>query len=244
LSPPDIDRFASQPLPGIGSYLSGISRFATLGGVAMSTYLRDVGWASVVNGVIGISDLGMQVLEASRDDAALESRLDEPLEIIVRPDDPFSYVQLLREIGKLDDVLVVDPYLPSADLEMLVKYPNVKRVLTVDTDVAGERKAVRRTNLANILGAVGGRVELRMDKSRPKKVHDRLVLPRRGFALTMGASLGAFQTTALVRLSEPTSDLLRPNYEAIWRDAEHLDPTALPRVDFNLPASASESGEG
>lgn len=238
----ELDRYASEPLPGVGSMFSVVTRFSTLGGVNVAHYIQRVGWAVEVGGRLHISGTGAAVLVASGAVAPAQAAAIEPLEIVVRPDDPFTYVQMLREIAKLDDVMIIDPYLPSPDLEALVRYPNVKRVLTIDADVVGEKKSVRRTNLANVLGATDHPVELRVDKTTtPKRLHDRLVLPSRGSALTMGASLGALQPTALVHVGEGTTDVLRTHYEAIWATSEKLEPSQLPRSEPSAAEAAPEA---
>lgn len=134
-----------------------------------------------------------------------------------------TYARLLTEVDRLSDALVVDPYLPSQDLFLLLAIPEVKRVLTRDTGAAREQRDERRRRLAVALASQPGAV-LRFVDSGTRELHDRYVIPTVGSALMIGTSLGGTQVTVTVQLSADTTNLLRAHYESIWDASESLEP--------------------
>lgn len=146
------------------------------------------------------------------------------VEVVGRLSDPFAYAQLLTRIDDVADAMVIDPYLPPADLAVLLQLGSVRRVLTNDQNAAGLSKADRGQKLRIALGARPG-VELRFAPAKGNTLHDRLVLPRLGGeGMLLGASLGGSQLTVATRLSAESTSVLRAHYEVVWRDGTTAKP--------------------
>lgn len=146
------------------------------------------------------------------------------MEVVGRLNDPFAYAELLTRIDDVADAMVIDPYLPPADLAVLLQLGSVRRVLTNDQKAAGLEKADREQKLRIALGARPG-VELRLAPAKGNTLHDRLVLPRSGGeGMLLGASLGGSQLTVATRLSTEATSALRAHYDAVWRDGVRAEP--------------------
>lgn len=150
------------------------------------------------------------------------------LEVVGRAHDPVFYAKLLTEIGKLDDAILVDPYLPSNDLYSLLKLSNITRVLTnrgkERSTIAGEDTGKRVEAMALALGAFEKRPELRVQEPSVRELHDRVVLSKTGRGLMLGTSLGGKQITVVTHLTDDTTELLLSHYESLFGAASPVEP--------------------
>ncbi|WP_167050750.1 hypothetical protein [Salinibacterium sp. ZJ77] len=197
---------------------------------SVAEYLVETGLAIEHGGGLKLTKVGL-ALNSGLQTPEKRLALDQPLlEVVGRLEDPVVYARLLTEIDKLDGALVVDPYLPAADLLALLELPSVERVLSKDTWTKGVKRDARRRHLQLALGAKP-EVELRFLDSEIQELHDRLVLPRRGLGLMIGTSLGGTQVTVITHLSDDTTSLLRRHYEDLWQQAVPVAPIARGAVE-------------
>lgn len=222
--------YTEQPTSSLDQFLNPFRGARALAVASLSevssvaAYLTATGLAIEHGGGIKLTKSGL-ALWAGIDKRSLQRpSAQEVLEVVGRLEDPIVYAKLLTEIDKQERALVVDPYLPSADLLNLIELPGVERVLTRDTNVHGQKKDERRRHLAIALGARPD-VELRFLSQEVKELHDRLVLPTGvGAGLMIGTSLGGTQLTVVSHLSEDTTEVLRHHYELLWSRGEKLEP--------------------
>lgn len=229
----EVDRFARADPPR-ERYL-GLSRLAVyaLGrGFAegeIGRYLVDAGLARRHGSTDGveISAIGLGVLaaeDAGDHDTAGRFDASAPVEVVGRLTDAVVYAKLLIEINKLNEALLVDPYLLPSDLLQIVRLGNVKKVLTTDQSAGGISRAKRKGQLAIALGAAAESAELRFSATDKTELHDRVVLPISGQGIMIGTSLGGTQVTVITHLSEDNTVLLRKHYLPIFQAGENLDP--------------------
>lgn len=184
---------------------------------------------------VRVADVGRAFLAGAAKllDAA---QTDAVVEVVGHLDDPVTNARALIEIAKLEEPLLIDPYLPASALFDLLGHAEVRRVLAADPlpgrKIAGQTRDERRRDLGIVLSAYPD-AEVRLVEAEAKLLHDRLALPKAGAGLMIGASLGGAQLTVVSHLSEYTTGLLRAHYEDVWKGA---DPIAV--VD-SLDGSAS-----
>jgi len=244
----DVDKFARAEPPRngyFGASLSAVYGLAFGRGTPEGEVGRYIAEAGLVhrhlstNGV-EISDLGRGLLAATNENEQdPASRFDpaRPVEVVGRLSDPVVYARLLIEIQKLDEAILVDPYLPPDDLLQVVELGNVTKILTVDQDAAGIKRADRKSQLAIALGASQNGAELRLAADK-KDVHDRVALPLSGQGLMIGTSLGGTHITVITHLSEASTVLLRDHYLGVFRSAKKLEPVKkAPVADLSVAES-------
>ncbi|WP_348788452.1 hypothetical protein [Leifsonia sp. NPDC080035] len=230
----EVEAYASTPLPaGVMDYLGQAWGFNRQ--VNIVQYLTDAGFVIVVGREVHITPIGVAFCDATEElPSARKSVEAKPLEVVGRLEDPVTYAELLAEVDKCKDSLVVEPYIPPAEFASLLKLPEVKRVLTKETYIiqGGKRVSVtdRRRNLAI---ALGGRsdAELRVLPKEIKELHDRYVLPSSGSGLMVGTSLGGSQLTVVVHLSEDSTQTLLQHYDELWAKAEVVEPIGREALD-------------
>ncbi|UPL17332.1 hypothetical protein [Microbacterium aurugineum] len=148
------------------------------------------------------------------------------VEVVGRVSDPFTYAAVLTQIDSIPNSLVIDPYLQSRDLMVLLQLRHVERVLIRPARAHGVTQEARQHQLRIAVGARPD-VQLRAASGTPSELHDRVVLSRDGSqALFLGTSLGGTQMTVLTRVQGPTAAVLRDHYEALWQSAEDMAPIA------------------
>lgn len=189
-------------------------------------YLEDARLVTVVRGGAHLSDAGHALVKENQKRAFEDP--EEVLEVVGRARDPIFYAKLLTEIGKLEDALLVDPYLPASDLYSVLELRNVTRVLTNKgrgtRPIAGEQPQNRKEAMALALGAFEVRPELRMQNPEGRELHDRVVLPRSGQGIMLGTSLGGTQLTVVTHLTEDATEVLLRHYEQIFDSAFPVNP--------------------
>jgi len=188
---------------------------------------------------VRLSALGAAVL-AVHDSGSGDVSGTDRFDVVMSPGDPFDYVRLLAEFGKMAEPLLVDPYVPVEHLYALAKNRLVARVLTSDRKTAYDRKPPDRVlKLQGLVGAAHASeysFELRtVSGDSPSAIHDRLVLPTSGRGLMLGGSLGAKQPVSVVTLTEEMTKALLSLYEPHWNLATPVVPEVIP-PGFQGPA--------
>jgi hypothetical protein len=195
-------------------------------------YLIEVGWVESTARGIELTKLGRAVA-AGADGAPVAASGPTVVDIALDGNDPLAYAEFLVTLQRKArgaDMMLIDPYLPSAHVPLLLDSAGITRILTADVAVrdAGETSADRRKNFGLFLGARTGRAEIRLAKKGA--VHDRLVLPAKGTGIMIGRSLGGRQLTAVVELNDSLTSLLRANYELVWAESTDVPPADLAHV--------------
>lgn len=199
---------------------------------ALPRYLQDSGLAFLTAGRYALTPVGQAIVDAERGEQVRPGGVltDAPLEVVGRLDEPFTYALILSAIDKVDQALVVDPYMGSRELFSLARLPRLTRVLSKETGIKGEKKDDRTRQFAIAAGARDD-LGIRFVPPGNKELHDRLVIPSTGEALHLGSSLGGSQLTVMTLLSTATTDLLRDHYNELWDQAEAVEPIARAEVE-------------
>jgi len=215
----DIKRYALNPYRS--SDLIIVRRFPEFGKQPVVDYLEEMCWIEEEDeNAIGmrLSALGQTVLKALDE----EQEKAKPPEMVVLDDgNPLSYARLIREISRLDECMIADPYFRLESLEDVVAHTTCTRLLTSehigDTELDGLAIAVRD------LGAEGNRrVDARV--SSDKEFHDRFAIPPAGPVLFVGVSLGGIgkNFSIMGKISEPIASMIREKYEVFWAASNQL----------------------
>lgn len=220
-----------QPLHGLlegpGMTLGASALAYQIATSSVATYLLATGMAVEHGGGLRLSKVGRAFETGAERYSRSDTADGGKLEVVGRLEDPVVYARLLTEIDKLPESLVVDPYLPPADLLALLELPSVNRVLTKDASIKGQKQEDRRRHLAIGLGS-RPEVELRFLPAEMRELHDRHVLAGSGDegGLTIGTSLGGSQMTVITHLGVETTQVLRSHYDSLWERALPLEPIA------------------
>jgi hypothetical protein len=196
-------------------------------------YLVDVGWIESTSKGVELTKFGRAVA-SSADGESLQAAGRTVVNIALEGNDPLTYSQFLitlQRTGRGSDMMLIDPYLPSAHVPLLLDDAGVTHILTADSPVhdADESAAERKKNFGLALGArASDRFGIRLAKKGD--LHDRLVLPSKGTGLMIGRSLGGKQLTAVVELNDSMTSLLRAHYARMWDAAKPVPPTDLSHV--------------
>ncbi len=193
---------------------------------SVAEYLMTTGMAAEHGGGLRLTKVGRAFEIGVERHSSQGIHAEGKLEVVGRLEDPIVYAKLLTEIDKLSNSLVVDPYLPPADLFALLELPNVTRVLTKDASIKGQNEGDRRRHLAIALGS-RPEMAVRFLPTRMRELHDRLVLPGGDQGgLSIGTSLGGSQVTVITHLGIESTQVLRAHYDALWDQAVPLEPIA------------------
>jgi hypothetical protein len=170
----------------------------------------------------------IRYLDSRNDEPSAPSNNNELLLLVGKPSDPHFYAGVLSTLNNMDNVLLVDPYLAVADLNVVAQVGKVSRVLTGPRPVSdrGESRndtAARRVAL-RISAGTNSQMEVRISTA----IHDRYALPASGTGYMMGASMGSRKVTALVELSESATKKLLEEHSEIWSAAEDIEPIVAP----------------
>jgi len=215
----DIERYASNPYRS--SELNIIRHFSEIGKQSVVQYLEEMCWIEGEDeSAVGVhlSSLGRTVLKALND----EQEKTKPPEMVVLDDrNPLSYAGLIREISRLGECMLADPYLRLESLQDIVEHTSCTRLLTSkkigDKEVDGLAIAVRDLN------AKGNRV-IDARVSSDKEFHDRFAIPLAGPILFVGVSLGGIGKSFSVmgKIDDPIASMIREKYEAFWASSNAL----------------------
>ncbi|KQV07340.1 hypothetical protein [Leifsonia sp. Root112D2] len=234
-----VNAFVATPLPQSVLDRQLNSPFAALRDREIAQYLLKTGMAEDEerNDELSLTPVGLAFLRGLEKIESSGTSGESVLEVVGRLEDPITYSKLLTEIDKQPSALVIDPYLPSGDLLTLIELPSVKRVLTRDISIKGQKQEERKRHLAIALGA-RPEVELRFLPVEIKELHDRYVLPSSGEGLMIGTSLGGSQLTVVTHLGADSTDVLLKHYETLWEQATPLAP--IERLKVTEEENAAE----
>lgn len=185
-------------------------------------YLVRVRWLKFSDGFVEITSLGKAVLREAN--APLPpSDVGSTLEVVIDPDDPFAYAQLVSRISGFTDCMIVDPYLDLDQFITLSGISSVTKILTSNKN----SKSMAPVFVAGL--AAVPHLELRM--AEQKLLHDRIVIPSEGNALMLGSSLNSITRRFGVAtpLEETSSRLIRDEYNKIWKSSKPLQGPSAPK---------------
>jgi hypothetical protein len=182
----------------------------------MLDYLCRLRWVVTTDGRVGITALGKAVLREANSPLPA-SDVGSTLEVVIDPENPFAYAQLMSRIASFEECLVVDPYLDQDQLLTLATFPTVTRILT-----SNKNSKSKKPVFGIVLGSAP-HLEVRM--AEEKLLHDRIVIPSDGNALMLGSSLNAITRRFGVAtpLEETSSRLIREEYNKIWAAANVVE---------------------
>jgi hypothetical protein len=167
-------------------------------------------------------------LDSSDSELPTPAETNELLFLVGSPSDPRFYGAVLETLSKMESVLLVDPFLAVADLNVIAQVGKVDRILTGSQPVLdrGEKRNDLQACLVGlrIAGGINPHVDLRTSAG----IHDRYALPAKGKGYMIGASMGSKKVTALVELSEPATKKLLHEHSEIWSAAETIQPLSAP----------------
>lgn len=204
----------------------------------MLHYLCRVKWLSLQSGQVDITALGKSVLREAN--APLpDSNVSSTLEVIIDPENPFAYAQLMARIGSFDECMVVDPYLDQDQLLTLATFASVTRILTSNYD------SKKKAPAFGVVLASESAAHLQLRTVEPKLLHDRIVIPSEGSALMLGSSLNSIARRFGVAtpLEESSSRLILAKYNAIWEDATPIAPAQLEPA-YGITGATVDEGTG
>jgi hypothetical protein len=158
--------------------------------------------------------------------AEIEDEADQPKEILLAAADEWVLRDIIRTVRNSGECLIVDPYCREPQLNELVRYTPVTRVL-VGPVVAGE-------GFDLTLGRV--RPPRTLEVRVSDAIHDRHVIPDSGPVLAFGMSLngiGGKKPTIVVTLSADLSRAVRDTYNELSKTAVPWAPPveAEPKTD-------------
>jgi hypothetical protein len=202
-------------------------------------YLLQVRWVQESDGYVELTKLG-RAIAASSGNGALNHQPSPVINIALKGNDPLSYVAFLdaiQRVGGGSAVMLIDPYLPSKHVQLLMDDAGVNRVLTTDVAVSDvkESRAARTRAFGLLLGARKAR-GLEIKYAQKGTIHDRLVIPAKGTGLMMGRSLGGRQMTAVVELNDDLTRYFREIYTLAWSEAKAVTAIDLSHVEAEADA--------
>lgn len=165
--------------------------------------------------------LGLAVLQALDENQA---GAEAAVEVVLNPDDPLAYSQLIGRVAEAGTAMIVDPYFRLDQLMSIAAHTIVTRVLTSDRIGKGDRASladgIPRLTLARPF-------EVRI--AFYDRMHDRLIIPDAGQVQFLGTSLSGVgkKLTVTGPLSDVASDALRKYYDDLWAQAEPVGTAAL-----------------
>lgn len=180
-------------------------------------WLVRLGWLHHEDGdVVGITELGKAVL---RELEAKEREIDAPVEVVLDPEDPLSYAQLIGRVASHGKALLADPYFRLDQLLHILHRTSVTRILTSAKGKDGEsNRAALATAMATI--PVDRDFEIRFNDD----FHDRYVIPGQGSVDLIGTSLSGVgkKFSVVCAIQPPVADQIRKTYEELWANAKPL----------------------
>lgn len=198
-------------------------------------YLQRMKWLEPCAGSNGVrvTELGRALLHALRDDelAAPVEREGAAAAVVLRPDDPFVYVELTRALAAAGAGLLADPYFKADTLEWLVNATGIVRLLVGSLRTEQQRNVeYLRLTLAAMANTSGvDRLEVRA--SSAATFHDRVLVNGNGAVQMLGTSVTGVSRhlTTIVELPGVAAPVVREHVEELWRDAAPVNPAEIRR---------------
>lgn len=211
--------FASSTLTSWNAMMNALAGTAEkIGdGEKMSEYLFRVGWAERNDDGITPTPLGAAVLQALNA-PVVDVSSEDPVTVVIDPDDPLAYARVFGLIVSQDEGLVVDPYLDHKEFFELFEIASVTRILTSDRGLNSKRPIIEKA-----LASLDGRVQVRTLSE--KMLHDRFFIPNIGNVLVFGSSLNSLtrRPGVVTPLADITaSGAIREAYEKLWASASAI----------------------
>lgn len=196
----------------------------------MLDFMVRVQWMTSRAGEVDITPLGRSVLREANSPLP-ESDTGSTVEVVMDPNDPFAYAQLMAKITSFESCMIIDPYLDVEQLLTLANFHTVTRVLT------GTSKL---TQISPIFGLMADKVpHLAMRSLKQNELHDRFIIPARGCVYMLGSSLNSIAKRfgVATTLEAASSKLIAAHYDRMWAKA---DPVPDGR-DKEVGTSADET---
>ena len=220
---------------GITSALYGSGRRQV---ESMFSYLSRVQWIAEVDESVRITALGKAVLREANTPVP-DSDAASTLEVVIDPENPFAYAQLMAKIAGLGECMIVDPYLDPDQLLTLATFPSVTRILTSNYE------SKKKSPAFGVILASASASHLQLRMVDRKHLHDRIVMPSQGSALVLGSSLNSIARRFGVAtpLEESSSRLILAKYDAIWAEATPIEPAQLEPA-YGVTGASVDEGTG
>lgn len=225
-----VEEFAKNP-EQLTETVGGMAAFRTTGQLAATwggrrvpretfpDYMSRVGWLKVSDDQAEVTAIGRALLKALNAPVVGDAASDV-IEVVLDPDNPFAYAQAMSGIASVNQALLVEPYFRLEQLVDVTEFDNVVRVL-VGSKLKAKEYELLATGLASV--PAGREIEVR----KAQDLHDRYLIPAvEGKALMLGISLGGIgrKVSTLTTLGELATQALRAAYEAVWDNAEKIEP--------------------
>lgn len=180
---------------------------------SMLDFMVRVRWMTLRAGEVDITPLGRAVLRESNTPLP-ESDTGSTVEVVIDPNDPFAYAQLMSKITSLDSCMVIDPYLDVDQLLTLANFNTVTRVLT------GTSKLKQ---IAPVFALLAEKVpHLALRSLKQNELHDRFIIPKQGSVYMLGSSLNSITKRfgVATTLEASSSKLISRHYDTLWEKAD------------------------
>lgn len=163
--------------------MSGFPLSGMMGGNYVADDLESLGLIQRAGNTYFASEQGRNMigyLHSQRIETSSPPGTDESLFLVGKPRDPLFYAGVLSTLSKMDSVLLVDPFLAVADLNVIAQVGTVSRVLTGPRPVIdrGEPRNDKDERLLGLRFSAG--ISPQMDVRTSTAIHDRYALPASG----------------------------------------------------------------
>lgn len=182
---------------------------------SMLDFMVRVRWMTCKGGEVDITALGRAVLREANSPLP-ESDTGSTVEVVIDPNDPFAYAQLMSKIAGFDSCMVIDPYLDVEQLLTLANFHTVTRILT------GTSKL---NQISPMFGLMAEKVpHLAVRSLTQNELHDRFIIPTQGSVYMLGSSLNSITKRfgVATTLEASSSKLIAAHYDRLWAKAEPM----------------------
>lgn len=182
---------------------------------SMLDFMVRVRWMTSRDGEVDITALGRAVLREANSPLP-ESDTGSTVEVVIDPNDPFAYAQLMSKIAGFESCMVIDPYLDVEQLLTLANFHTVTRILT------GTSKLKQITPMFGLMAEKVPHLAVR--SLRQTELHDRFIIPTQGNVYMLGSSLNSIAKRfgVATTLEASSSKLIAAHYDRLWAKAERM----------------------
>lgn len=166
-----------------------------------------------------LSALGWTVLIVLNE----EQEEAKPPEMVALDDkSPLSYARLIRDVSRLGECMIADPYFRLESLQDVVANAACTRLLTSkqigDAELDGLTMALK-----NLSAEANRIVDARV--SSDKEFHDRFAIPLAGPVLFVGVSFGGIRKNFCIKgkINKTITSMIKNKCEAFWASSNYLD---------------------